>query len=219
MSEYFRRIGILCALFVFAFSARPMPAQTPVGRSSQQWKIHEAAALDDLTQASECLSKSLAAPKPNQSCDPTEALAKATAEYGQLQSLISDGSAGAEEAATVADGLTRSGATVAAIKFLVGRTDTATNPTLSHLLGDSLFAIGDYRNAALAYRNWIGMGCAGYFNSMHDRGFWVTMNKLDKCSQLPVTLRSRLEMLQGYAHGEPANLPAHNFPPGQDTAQ
>jgi hypothetical protein len=139
-------------------------------------------------------------------------LQKASDEYSQMESLLASVSGQVEEVVVVAYGFLRSGLPGRAVELLMSRTETRTDPVLSHLLADSLFAIGDYRNAALAYKTWIKTGCGGYLYSMQDTDYWILPVKGDVCSFLPVALRSRLEMLKDATNGEPANLPTHNRP-------
>jgi hypothetical protein len=183
--------GLFFAALCCSFLPRRTPAPSPQ-QQTPQWRLHERAAVESQTQAQECLKESLQSPRTDRKCNPGELLEKASAEYRQLIPFVVAGSAGDEGAATVADGLVGSGSAAAAIQFLTNRPETAKSPTLSHLLADSLFTIGDYGGAALAYKSWITTGCGGYLNSMHDRSPWLIISKIDRCSQLPLTLRSRL---------------------------
>jgi len=214
---------LTCHGWVFVFQAlvavTHVHAQSPARQPSAQWKLHESAALEALGQADSCIAKSFQSLNTVARCNSTELLAKAASEYNQLVPLVAEGKTGAEDAAIVADGLSRSGAFAQAIQFLMGRSDVATDANLSHLLADALFNIGDYKTAAMAYRNWIATGCVGYMNSMHDPWPWIVKIKADRCAQLPIPLRSRLELLQQFADGEPENLPEHNEPPGMMSAR
>ena len=118
----------------------------------------------------------------------------------------------------VAQGFLRSGDSLKAIQLLIARHDRFRDPQLAHLLADSFFTVGDYHNAALAYAGWIDTGCTGYLYSPQEAVPWIIKKGTSACSQLPVALRSRLEMLQEVTNGNPANLPAENLPPGQLTA-
>lgn len=207
-------IGLLCVL--------PWKSQSKSQVSfdsvqiSAQWRTHEAAAQAALHQASECLTKALKLPKGQ--CEAELLLKKAENEYNQMQRLLGNTGGHVEEAIVVANGFLRSGAVARAIEFLITHPKTSTDPFLSHLLADALFAVGDHPNAALAYKTWISMGCGGYLYSMQSNAVWIVPKTGDRCSHLPSAIRSRLEMLQETSHGEPSNLPEYNDPTGNFVA-
>src|ERR1051326_6023834 len=121
--------------------------------ASPEWKLHESSGEALLDKASKCFSIALKSNREN--CNPSQFLKQAGDEYGQLESLLAGTEGHVDAAAHLANGLVRSGLVARAIGFLMTRRETETDPVLSHLLADSLFAIGDFPNAAKAYRTWI----------------------------------------------------------------
>ncbi|HJX84397.1 MAG TPA: hypothetical protein VJ723_08655 [Candidatus Angelobacter sp.] len=225
--QNYKRARQLCLGFLFLVSGSQcqfVEAQTQPASAmrvddvklSPQWVSHETTALAALKQASECVKTTLATPKTD--CNPTALLKKAADEYSQMAALLPGRTGHLEEAVEVANGLLRSGAPVQTIEFLMTRPETLAEPLLAHLLADALFAIGDYENAALAYRAWISAGCGGYLYSMQSNAVWIVPKTGDRCSHLPEVMRSRLEMLQDTTRGEPSNLPEHNYPTGNFVA-
>lgn len=179
-------------------------------QASAEWKQHQAAAQTALDQASECLSKTLDSAK--QTCDPSQFLSKAGAGYEKLATLLAGTQGHVESAELVANGFLRSGLPARAISFLMSRRETGKDPALTHLLADSLFAIGDFPNAGKAYRTWIKTGCGGYLYSLQDKSYWLRPAKGSPCTYLPEALRARLELLKESANGEPRNLPEESDP-------
>jgi hypothetical protein len=190
--------------------AKPEQVHSDSLQASEKWKQHETSAQMALDQASECLGKSL---EPgSRPCDSVQFLKKAGDEYGELEALLGGTAGHAEEAASIANGFMRCGLPIRAIKLLMNRADTATDPALSHLLADALFAMGDFPNAAKAYAVWIRTGCDGYLYSMQDKHYWLIKLKADPCTYLPKALRTRLELLKETTSGALNNLPEDNDP-------
>jgi hypothetical protein len=132
-----------------------------------------------------------------------------------MQSLLADGFGDSIEASHIAEGFVRSGQPLRAIEFLRSRPKLSQESGLLRLLADTLFSIQDYKSAALTYKQWISTGCGGYNSATQNQHvMWIKKGK--ECSELPVVLRSRLELLQEMEEGEPTNLPLHNTPPPTD---
>jgi hypothetical protein len=204
-------IGTICMLLAGQSPTKPKAPSNAI-QTSAQWRMHETAAEAALQQASDCVSKALKSS--NGQCIPSPFLTTAAAEYRQMEALTRDGRRHVKEVIVIGNGLIRSGEPAQAIEFLMNRSETATDPFLTHLLADALFAIGDHPNAALAYKAWIEMGCGGYLYSMQSNAVWIVPKTGDRCSHLPQVMRSRLEMLQDTSRGEPSNLPENNDPTG-----
>lgn len=200
----------LRCVLVLLLSGLPMSAQvvsSGSGADQKDWKTLEEAARQSLNRASECAHHDTKKPK----CSQKEFLDEAASRYQEMARMLPSAEQSPQKIADVGNGLLRSGHAAEAIDFL-RQHDIKADGNLLHLMADSLFAIGDYKNAGLAYKDWISAGCTGYLFSLDDAGVWAMRLNADRCASLPEELRARLEHLREIAGGEPANLPKQGEP-------
>jgi hypothetical protein len=193
-------IVLLCCAMQLSgqVSASSRERDTPEG--GEDWLRYKVDAQRNLKKASECVE----AGSPERAC--RDFLDAAASDYRAMVVMLGDSSQNIEAVVQLADGLRRAGRLGDGIDLL-RRYESREDGNLLHLLGDMLYGVGDYHNAAIAYRKWIGARCTGYLLSLDDHGLWARPIKGDPCTSLPAELRARLEDLQQITHGEPSNLP------------
>src|SRR6185437_6615750 len=192
--------ALLCCV-TYLFGQVSGSAPEPSAREGREsWLKYKAEAEQNLKKASKCIE----ADSSEHLC--VDFLDAAASEYRAMLAMLKNSDHHIENVVQLADGLRRAGRAGDAIELL-RRYESKGNGNLFHLLGDLLYGVGDYHNAAIAYRKWIGMGCSGYLLTLDDRGLWARPIKADPCTSLPAEVRAKLEDLQQAEHGEPSNLP------------
>jgi tetratricopeptide (TPR) repeat protein len=117
----------------------------------------------------------------------------------------------------VAAGLLRCGMTIDALKIL--KELPPTDPNRNYLMGEAFYSIGDRKNAANNYEDWIKLDCQSeaimLLNDEYGKKWSLLLlskpEKQSPCEQLPQELRSRLETLK-QQFGHPNNLPIQSYP-------
>lgn len=203
-------VASACALLHGQTPTQPQSRDTQTTQQNDKlWTDLVQAAHESLKRASECAGLQ----EQTVRCSQEQFLDEAATRYREMASLLAVSAAGApDKVVMVANGLLKSGRASEAIAFL-SQQDVKRDGSLQRLLADIYFSIGEYRNAGIAYKNWIAGGCKGYlFFSLDDLRPWAARLDMGRCSVLPAELRARLEHLRSIAQGEPSNLPEKNEP-------
>ena len=118
---------------------------------------------------------------------------------------------------TIVSGLLRCGMTLEAMDVLSKLPQS--DPNRAYLMAEAYFSIGDRKNAAKYYENWLKLKCQSELLMLVNDEYgkrWSLLasskpTRQDRCEQLPEDIRSRFEVLN-QQFGHPNNLPKNNYP-------